>query len=81
MNIHDINTFSDFVAYLRSFQSFHGDMTYDCGGVITLLQAILDNLRENEEEATMIIDGYLEPHQKAFLIELAEAANCPDEDE
>ena len=79
-DLKNINTFDALETYLRQFQNFCGDMTYDCGGVITLLRAILDNLHENREEACLIINGYLDSEQKSFLSELAVAANAPEED-
>ena len=80
MKLREISTPNQLEQYLRQFQNFYGDLAYDCGGVIGLLQAVLDNLLDNEDEACQLINGYLTDQQKTFLVKLGEAANLPEGD-
>lgn len=79
MSEKSIETFDALCDFLREFNSFYDDPPYDSGGVILLLSAVLDNLREHEEEVLGIVNGYLSEEQQEFLVKLTEAALRADD--
>jgi hypothetical protein len=80
MQFQSIETFEQLREYLASFSCWGDDPGYDCGGVVILLSALIDNLRENSEEALSIVGGYLSEEQKRFLELLAEHARHEGDD-
>ena len=67
-------TYEELRDYLRGFINFGGDpVPYDFNGVVHLVLALLDNLRENALEAELAdIRESMTDEQAAFLLRLAE---------
>src|SRR5262249_1907307 len=82
MRIGDVGSFEDLRAYLSRFTQWEGDWPYDHGGVMVLLAAVLDNLRQNAlDEDLCRISPYLDDEQRSFLARLGEYAGQPADDE
>lgn len=66
-------TFEELESYLREWTSFSRDETYDVGGLVALLAACVDNLREHllEDELEDLRERLTEA-QRAYLVRLAE---------
>lgn len=72
MHHSQIQSFEDLCRFLKEYTHWGEGPPLDVGGLILLLSSILDNLRENANEAELEeINGYLEPEQKAFLSRLS----------
>ena len=78
----EVKSYGDLLSFLRNWRSFEDPQVYDFGGIVHLLKACLDNLREFAVQGEVEdIGNYLDEQQKRFLIKLAEAAQLPgDED-
>lgn len=59
--------------YLRDFTNIGGDQAYDTNGILTLLLALADNLRESPEAMADLpeLAERLSPEQAAFLGQLS----------
>ena len=68
-----IGNYEELCDYLRQFVNAHGDPApYDFNGVVQLLLATLDNLRQNASDAEIEdIGASLDDEQAAFLLRLA----------
>jgi hypothetical protein len=66
--------------YLRRFVNFGPDpVPYDFNGVVNLMLALLDNLRERALDAELReIGGSMTDEQAAFLRRLADCTRPPD---
>jgi hypothetical protein len=72
MSQRQFETYEELVEYLRHWRSWTGEGQYDFGGIVGLLAGCLDSLREFALEAELEDLGeYLEPEQKAFLLQLS----------
>ena len=50
-----LGSYGDLIDYLRHFTNFPGDpATYDFNGVVHLMLATLDNLKDNALEAELV---------------------------
>ncbi len=68
--------------YLRGFSNVGGDPAYDTHGVLMLLLALVDNLRERGEARSDLpeLAGSITREQAAFLEQLARWAVEPHRD-
>lgn len=62
--------------YLRDFTNRGGDPTYDTNGILMLLLALVDNLRESPQALADLpeLAETITPEQSAFLRELSRFA-------
>lgn len=67
-------SYQDLLAYLRGFVNLGGGpVEYDFNGVVHLMLASLDNMRQNALEAELEdIGGSLSDEQAAFILKLAD---------
>jgi hypothetical protein len=81
--VKDIKSYEDILDYLSNWTTWHGDpYVYDFAGIVRVLGACLDNLRNRAGEAELEETGaYLEQEQKEFLTKLAKLASLPPEDD
>jgi hypothetical protein len=75
MQLDDVKSFSGLELYLQGFLSWDDGPGYDCGGVIVLFAALLENLREHRHVSLDSIGGYLNDEQREFLQALAKRAH------
>jgi len=82
----EFNSYKDLVDFIRTWQSWLGPGQFDFNGLMGLLGACLDNLRERAADATELdeflegFDEFLEPEQLNFLKHLASRIpNTPTE--
>lgn len=74
-NIEDLG---DLAQRLRNWRTFSHDEAYDYGGLVQLLIACLDNLREMAVEGELEdITNFLDDEQKEFLQTLAQYSKLP----
>lgn len=78
----EVRDYEDLLEFLRNWRSFRDPQVYDFGGMVHLLKACLDNLRQFAVDGEIEdIANYLDDDQKAFLKRLTEAAMLPSEDD
>ena len=76
----NVKGYDDLVDFLRNWRSFHDPQVYDFGGIVHLLKACLDNLREFAVEGELEdLTNYFDADQKQFLQRLAEIVLLPEE--
>ncbi len=75
-------SYEDLLAYLRQFANSHGEPApYDFNGVVHLMLATLDNLKDNALEAELEhIRGSFNDEQMAFLLRLEDHLREHDSD-
>ncbi len=72
-------SFDDLRLYLRNFTKIGGDPAYDTNGVLTLLLALIDNLRQTPTTAADLpeLAETISQDQAVFLSQLAVWSNEP----
>jgi hypothetical protein len=75
-------SYEELMQYLRGFKNMlHDPVPYDTNGVLHLMLAVLDNLRDNasEEDLTQLAADVLTEEQATFLQALAEWQALPEQ--
>lgn len=76
-----IKTYEDLLAFLRHWKSFSDHEVYDFGGIIHIMLACLDNIKEFAVDGEIEdITNFLDNDQKQFLQKLAELSKRPVEE-
>ena len=77
----DVKDYEGLHYFLRNWRSFHDPQVYDFGGIIHLLLACLDNVREFAVDGEINdLTNYFNSDQKQFLNRLIEAVQLPEEE-
>ncbi len=80
--ISDIKNFGDLLDYFREWRSMGNPDAYDFGGIVHVMLACLDNIREYAIEGEIEDIGvYMTKDQVAFLKRITEAAERSVEDD
>ena len=79
--ISDVRTYGELLDYLRNWRSPEDPQVYDFGGMVHLLTACLDNLRQLAVDGELEdIGNFLDDEQRLFLAKLSRLAQESTDD-